>query len=272
MHKGCMFKRYFLLIIVVFVISVAFASNSRVTNFDGQKEPAYSSVRNAVSLPESTVAQTVSDTIGIKDKLRQKSLKQIFANVLQIKEGKIGAIIQKFQSNTPYWVWMVQEGTLPKNVNAKTQLTSEGTLTILDYDKLKKATNLSVARTIIHEMVHAYLTLFYRLDPVQARVDYPDIYIKWQINKNFDYDQLQHEEIENKFLDDFTAALKEYGSDTELNISDAVYADLAWGGLDFKNSNQLTEIAKERVQDRLIAEQLNRRSGTENPAGIKITN
>lgn len=89
---------------------------------------------------------------------------------------------------------------------------------------------------------------------------------------NFDYNQLQHEEIEKKFLDAIADALKEYGTSTDLNISDAVYADLAWGGLYFQSSNQLLETVKERVQDRLVAEQLNRRSDTESPAGIRIAN
>lgn len=38
-----MFKRYFIMIIAVLVISVAYASDSTVPDFNGKKEPVYSS-------------------------------------------------------------------------------------------------------------------------------------------------------------------------------------------------------------------------------------
>jgi uncharacterized protein (DUF3820 family) len=159
---------------------------------------------------------------------------------------------------------------LAENVNGKTEVTSGVAVTILDLNKLKNATNLSVARTMIHEMIHAYLSLYYRYDVFQARVDYPGIYIAWQSEKNFDYGKAQHDEIEKMFLSEIASALIEYGENNGLNVSDIVSDDLSWGGLDFQNSKQLTATEKKRIKERLLAEQLNRKVGTESPVGIQI--
>ena len=108
-----MLKRVFLLIIFAAVISAASAFGSPIV-----KEKIYADEVAAVEL--------ASDKTGIKDELDDKSLKQILADVLTIKGGKIGEIISKFLSNTSHWVWIVVEDVLPENVNGLTQLTSDG--------------------------------------------------------------------------------------------------------------------------------------------------
>lgn len=85
-----MFKRNCILIVAILVISDAYASDSPVLDLNEQRELVYSIAKNTIYVPESTAAQTVSDTTGIIDELKQKSLKQIFSSVLEIKEGEIG--------------------------------------------------------------------------------------------------------------------------------------------------------------------------------------
>lgn len=212
-------------------------------------------------------------TGGIKDDLKHESLKQILASITTLKEGKIGAVVNLFVNNNADWNWVITEGTLPENINGKTELISGIATTTLDYKKLKNATNLSVARTMIHEMVHAYLTLYFRHDGVQASIDHPDILSSWMASKNPDYNEIQHNEIEKTFLADIAESLNEFGQKAGLvNVAESVYTNLAWGGLDFEDNVVLTQKDKERIQYRLIAEQLNRRSGTETPAGIQLSN
>jgi hypothetical protein len=208
---------------------------------------------------------------GIRDQLVHRDLKDILLRIQSIHLGKIGFILDSLSGRTKNWVWIIQEGPLPEFTNGMTVLTSSGAVTTLDFDKLKRATNLSAARTILHEMVHAYLTLYYRFDPKGARKDYPDIYKSWLRNYDyFDYAQAQHEEIEKYFVSDIALNLKAFGKSTGLSIDDMVYNDLAWGGLDVENSSLLTEFQKQRIQYRLVAEVTNRRSGAQKPAGIKI--
>lgn len=249
-----MLRTIFILIIFIPLISaVSFASIT--------KEKASVDEVAAVQFPV---------TAGIRVELENKYLQQILADVITIKGGKIGEILGKFQSNTSPWIWIIGEDDLSENVNGTTQFTSEGALTLLDGDKFNEATDLSVARTIIHEMIHAYLTLYFMYDAANARKDYPAILNAWVISKDPDYNKIQHDEIERSFIDEIALALDEYSDAIGLiDVDNSVYTDLAWGGLDFKNNAGLTSETKKRIQNRLLAEQLNEPSGTETPVAFK---
>jgi hypothetical protein len=208
---------------------------------------------------------------GIRDQLVHQSLRDILLRFESFHLGKFGSILDSLAGHRKNWIWIIREGNLPEFTNGMTVLTSDGALTTFDFSKLRKATNLSAARTILHEMVHAYLTLYYRFDPAKARKDYPDIYRSWvNSNEYFDYSQAQHEEIEKYFVADIALNLKAYGESTGLLIDDVVYHDLAWGGLDFENSTLLTDFQKQRIQYRLVAELTNRRLGTQKPVGLRL--
>ncbi len=72
-------------------------------------------------------------------------------------------------------------------------------------------------------------------------------------------------------MGDISLALDEYAKIAGLdNIDEQIYTDLAWGGLDFENSAQLTMNVKQRIQNRLLAEQLNGQVGAEKPVGIQV--
>lgn len=96
--------------------------------------------------------------------------------------------------------------------------------------------------------------------------------MRGQTDKDFDYNQAQHEVIETYFLADIANALKQYGDSFSLNIPDAVYSDLAWGGLDFGDNLELTPTEKQRIQSRLVAELLNEQFRTEQPVGMSMMN
>ena len=159
---------------------------------------------------------------------------------------------------------------MPKNTNATTILMADGVLTTLDYNKLKGATKLSVARTIIHELVHAYLVLYFKFDGLSAIKEYPQIVAAWQAAPDPDLNDIHHTEMAVSFVDEMALALKEYGRSIGLNVDDSVYTDLAWGGLDFQNSGQLTAESKKRIQQRLNAELLNTTVFTTHPVGPKM--
>lgn len=256
-------KRYLTLIIAASLITSFAAAAVSIT---GDKHVFIA--KRSIFLENADI-QTVSDITGIIDELNEKRLKRILSGVLKIKGGKIGKIIEKLESHTPDWLWIVREGSLPENVNGQTKLTSKGVLSILDYDQLENATNLSIARTIIHEMVHVYLTLYYRYDQIKAIKDFPAIYNAWQIKKYADYNQIQHDEIEKTFVNDIASALKEYGDNTNTDANDIIYNDLAWGGLNVQNSRLLTDKEKRRIQNRLSTEQSGHRK--ENPVGTRLT-
>ncbi len=175
---------------------------------------------------DAVAVQTHSDVTGIKDELKDQSLEEILAGVVVIKEGKIEKII-KFLSSTSPGTWIIREGALPESINGQTQLTASGALTILDFHKLRDATNLSVARTVLHEMIHAYLTLYFKDDAINANRDYPAILNAWTTTKHPDYNKIQHTEIERSFIGDISLALDEYAKIAGLNnIDEQIYTDL----------------------------------------------
>ncbi len=78
--------------------------------------------------------------------------------------------------------------------------------------------------------------------------------------------------MEKSFVTEIASSLKEYGQSLGLQLSDYIYQDMAWGGLDFSNNSQLSDDEKARIQNRLSAEQTNSTFGTESPAGQKACN
>lgn len=266
-----MLKQFLIFGLIIHLVTASSAFSTTTRNFT---MPDYSKsvlTNNSIRNPKDTAKQLPSHSIGIKDNLTHQSLKNILLHLLTIRQGKIGAILDTFSNDYTNWSWMLKEDSLPKNVNGQTTITRAGVLTTLDYNKLQKATNLSVARTMIHEMIHAYFLLYYRNDLLDARKSYPQIYNACKNDLNFDCNRVQHEEMEKYFVNDIAAALKEYGKSMHLKINNSVYTDLAWGGLDIENSIQLSDMEKERIESRLVAEQLNRQVDNQKPEGITLT-
>ncbi len=259
--------RIFIVALITFIVSattLAFKSGAFASNI-----PLYFNANIISNFAVVAKNPVINSEDSIRDDLQNDYLQQILVDVLELKSGKVGEIINKFAGENLNWNWTVQEGILPASYNGTTQLLAGTVVTILDGTKLTKATNLAVARTIIHELVHAYLTTYFKYDPLNAAKDYPQILRAWQTQKNPDYNEIQHDEIEKSFVEYIATALKEYSESIGLSsIDDYVYADLAWGGLDFNDNSQLSDEDKERIQLRLSAEQLNMIFSEEAPVGI----
>jgi hypothetical protein len=176
---------------------------------------------------------------------------------MKLQDGKIGTIISDFTESNSTWNWTLQEGALPENINAITESAQGRAVTIVDYSKFNQATNLAVARTIIHELVHAHLLLFFQFNTPQASVEYPGIVRAWYSGSKPDYNAIQHEEMAISFVSDIALSLKEFSENQNVFYNDNVYADLAWGGLDYQNNPGLDETDKERIEIRVISAQLN---------------
>lgn len=110
----------------------------------------------------------------------------------------------------------------------------------INNDYLKKATDLSIARTIIHEMPHAYInTLFYdhrefdSFDYHQKLVEYANIN-----GYGTDMSRIQHEFM-GQYVDAMAASLliwdEKYGS--KINLRWEYYRSMAYGGLRYTDSN-----------------------------------
>jgi len=190
------------------------------------------------------------DTIG--NELQTEYLKEISLDVLNLKKGKVGEILDK----SSIWNWTIKEADLPDNMNAITTFKNGVVTTRLNRESLGKATRLSVARTIIHELIHAYLSLHFQYESGSATVNYPGMMKAWVASTNPDLNQVQHDEIKRSFITEIAGALMEYDQVSGSKPGDdSVYFDLSWGGLDFAGHHELTKNDKRRIQKRLLAEQ-----------------
>ena len=193
---------------------------------------------------------------SIQNDLNHLELKEITQQVFDLKEGRISDILSGFSSDKQNWNWILEEGSLPEYTNASTRFTAQGAVTTLDYNKLVKATSISVARTIIHEMVHAYLLLSFQYNSLNAKKLFPGIVTAWNNQTNPDFNEIQHQEMALSFVDDIAFALQEVNERQGVVADNSIYLDLAWGGLDFQNNESLDDTDKERIQIRLVAAQL----------------
>ena len=105
-----------------------------------------------------------------------------------------------------------------------------------DENYLKSATNISIARTMIHEALHALLVYGVMEghligeddDSFDQLMDAFLLYLN--TNNNSSYSGQQHE-ILSQYQEDISSSLHSYGLSAGLNLSPSYYDTLSWGGL-----------------------------------------
>lgn len=110
--------------------------------------------------------------------------------------------------------------------------------TTVDKNYLDTATDLSIARTIIHESFHATLTymvvegkFIYNGSPDSSFANVMNGYINYlETNNNDQYEGAQHE-ILLELVSEMATALKNYGVQNGYSLPSDFYSDLSWGGL-----------------------------------------
>ncbi len=164
----------------------------------------------------------------IIDNLTHPCLTAIFERIKNIKAGNIGSIIDKFSGEIPSYTWTVTEGSLPANVNGQTSYADGLASTTLDYNKLRGATNIAVATTMIHEAVHGYLAIYYYTDPINFNKTYPEQMEYFIKSKNPGLNDNEHVLMAKSFVADIASAVKEFAVSAGLtSIDDQVFSDLA---------------------------------------------
>jgi hypothetical protein len=177
-----------------------------------------------------------------------------------IGEGT-GSIIQDFAIDELHpeidnFNWkMVQDGDLPDNKNARTLVeynTATSTVTTkFDSGKFENATDLSVARTILHEAVHAWVVSISLSDSVSTELRKELLGDNWI--HAFENDG--HNFIASDYITDIADALQAFGNYKGYNASRQFYEDMAWGGLfsthQFENKDPAEQ---QRIQDVVLTE------------------
>lgn len=124
---------------------------------------------------------------------------------------------------------------------------------IFDTSSWPVATNLSWARTILHESIHAYLSVYFALDRPGWIASYPQMVEEWGRINN--WNDVHHEEIARSLVQDIALSLKDYGDSKGYNLPVQFYEDLSWGGLQNTSTfNSLTNSEKNRILNVIAVE------------------
>lgn len=172
--------------------------------------------------------------------------------------GLLAFVVNQFGGDNTKYNWALQNGSLSLGTYGSTgpyDKQHHFVTTTFDADQWRNASDLSIARTMLHEAVHAYLLSYFADDRLLATAQYgalSDAYTAAGVaNTNIP----QHNFIAQDLRDDIAYALRQYGTSQGYNLPVAFYADMAWGGLeeskDFKN---LSQVDKDRISDILRIE------------------
>lgn len=152
------------------------------------------------------------------------------------------------------------------------QISNGFAIVTLNQDNLANATDLSIARTIMHEMLHAYL-IFEAEYPSDCDLNnLLNEYMKKngiQILTQNDHHRLF---VETKFLNDIEVELKNFAASVGYNVETLgtqYFKDMAWGGLQFTDVfKNLKPEDQNRIKNIVAVENTNSVVNSVNPKGI----
>jgi hypothetical protein len=171
--------------------------------------------------------------------------KEILTNLENLETNDIANILNRFGSPTSIYDWEIKTGT-PTNINnaAETNWAVDSNnnaidnsyLTIIKTSYINQATKLAIARTILHESIHAYIISY--IDDLAGgniqgfSTEFPDLWNNF-VSKKYgvpadNIENYQHQEMAENFINIIRDALAEYDN----NQQDGTYYEhLAWGAL-----------------------------------------
>ncbi|PQA53404.1 hypothetical protein C5O19_24470 [Siphonobacter curvatus] len=155
--------------------------------------------------------------------------------------NSVGDIVQTFSNGrTPTFNWTLNSGPLTNGAGASTTpVVSNGVVTTtFDLEKLGNASDISIARTILHESIHAFLVWEFRTNPnANTSGTYAELIFSYRQSQNLNYSHHAYMPIH---VNNIAAALKQYGVSKGYNYSDQFYNDMAWGGLTHDSVNSMS--------------------------------
>lgn len=212
-------------------------------------------------------------------------------DLMSSENGKFSQVMNQFKGNNPVpqvynWSIYMQTSNGSTVASASTLPVVQEGLFVKTYvyvDNVSEATDVSMARTFIHEAFHAYLVFVYRYHNIDK--DYIGLLNRFAADYNNNANDAHHALFINEnFVSEIATGLQEFGLSQGYNHSSQYYNDMAWGGLTHiekpVNSgifvlNPAFEEAvpnisdRQRILNRLEAEKLNHTVNGIQPKGSK---
>ncbi|MRX37939.1 hypothetical protein GJU43_01500 [Flavobacterium sp. LC2016-23] len=178
--------------------------------------------------------------------------------ILKKTRDSPGNMIANFTNdpwNSTRFNWTVKSGGIscdgpPAGQTLSLYIVATGVTTAFNSFTYTDSTDLSWARTMLYESIHAYLITCYIRNPRGLVADYPVMFQEWIADSNKGLNNPQHEEISRSFVKSFGDAFEVYLITKGYNLDKQFYQDMAWGGLEetdaFKN---LSEADRKRISN-----------------------
>ena len=195
-----------------------------------------------------TNAQKIEKQIN-SDKL-DACTKAVFDKLKNLKQTDIAGMIESFRPGGAIFNLNMSTGKVsnPNDLAQTTKINGSKTDISMvfkeDYingvGNVSPPTDLSVATTMAHEIIHAYLISLLEENTGCGNskiCDFPtiyDAYVQQQISKNPNLlPNAHHELIANKYVNSIASAIQEFhtGQPVDSGFPMQVYLDMAWGGL-----------------------------------------
>ena len=197
---------------------------------------------------------------AIEEKIDDSELEDCLEKVLDSLKGHrhgVGNIIVELaENNYSNFNWAVKSSTTTTAMATATTSINYNTLTntattTFHAQSFPKGTDLSWARTILHEAVHAYVVSISKTSTLTFEERKELLGPNWiiaYINDNHDY-------IAQTYVSSIADLLQEYGQFKGYTMNRQFYEDLAWGGLQGTNTfNSLSTTDKNRILDLIAIE------------------
>lgn len=181
-------------------------------------------------------SQEIEDRID--DSKLDTCLQTILSKLKTLTTG-VNQIVVNFAGNTPNYNWNLKSDYLNgptggTNPPALYDFSTGSITTTFDSKTWTDATDLSWARTMLHESIHAYLATQFAINKKDFYSSYPTMVSEWGELQN--WNAIHHEEIARSIVKDVALALEEYGKSSGYNLTSQFYQDMAWGGLQDTNT------------------------------------
>lgn len=218
---------------------------------------------------------TASFTEKIDDSKLADCFKSVLENLKNVDYDCVGNTVSKFSGENPGYNWTVKDGYAEGNNGQTSPLYNRQTGTVtttFNSSNFISGSDLAIAKTILHESVHAYLVAYFRNDYTRASSNYSQLVDDYNFVTNQDLNAAQHNEVVRTFIGQIATTLEQYGQLQGYKLDYEFYSDLAWGGLtDKKAFKSLSQKDQDRILDTIYSEQngTDRRSG--NLVNIKGT-
>lgn len=166
--------------------------------------------------------------------------------------------LQKLAGTNSGYNWTVKDANIAgSNVTGFTSsgydANTRSAITTFDSQKFPNASDLSFARTMLHESFHAYLVVYFANDRILANVEYSAMVDAYQVQHQA-IDDVNHVEMAF-WVANIANALEQYGQSKGYNLPGQFYQDMSWAGLEgtqaYKN---LPNVDQRRIQNTILTE------------------